>query len=249
LEPDTHAYSAEPTRNPLRYALAVWRLVRSDPSKSTDEAAIVEMGFARSKLGRRFARWNEMLEALKRDPRTAEALRARRAFGPIDLEALAVLPPGTLGRTFAEHCRSRDLNPNLIHVPPTDETGWMLNHLYSTHDVWHVVTGWDNDLQGEVGLGSFYMAQFGSPAFFGFMLGLILLNVVYRRDDLGAVMRAQSEGFEAGQRAKPLFGTAWDELWSEPLDEVRARFGIDEPARLVEAAPEPAVVRALGAAV
>ncbi len=37
----------------------------------------------------------------------------------------------------------------------------MLNHLYQTHDIWHVVTGWGNDLPGEVGLGGFYSAQFG----------------------------------------------------------------------------------------
>ncbi len=53
-------YTAEPTRNPLRYLRAVWRLVLRDPETTTDEAAIVEMGFARSKLGRRFARWEEV---------------------------------------------------------------------------------------------------------------------------------------------------------------------------------------------
>jgi ubiquinone biosynthesis protein Coq4 len=199
----------------------------------THEAAIVEIGFARSRLGRRFARWEEAVAFLKRDPRTAEAVRARRPFGPIVLAELAALPPGTLGRVFADHCRSRNLDPNLIQVPPTDEIGWLLNHLYQTHDIWHVVTGWDNDLPGEVGLGSFYAAQFGSPAFFGFMLGLILLNVVFRRSDLGAVMAAMSEGHRAGLSAAPLFGVSWDEHWEVPIDEIRARFRVDS-ARLVE---------------
>jgi ubiquinone biosynthesis protein Coq4 len=226
-----YAYSAEPTKNPFRYALAVWRLVRNDPSQMTHEAAIVEMGFARSRLGRRFARWEELVSHLKRDPRTAEAVRARRPFGPIVLAELEALPPGTLGRVFADHCRSRNLDPNLIHVPPSDEIGWVLNHLYQTHDVWHVVTGWDNDLPGEVGLGTFYAGQFGSPAFFGYMLALILLNVVLRRSDLGAVMAAMSEGYQAGQRAAPLFGVAWDELWEVPIEEIRSRFEVD-PARI-----------------
>jgi ubiquinone biosynthesis protein Coq4 len=221
-----HAYSAQPTRNPFRYALAVWRLVRSDPAESTDAAAIVEIGFARSKFGRRFARWEEVVAHLKQDPRTARALRARRPFGPIALDELDAFPPGTLGRAFADHCRSRELDPNLVYVPPTDEIGWMLNHMYATHDIWHVVVGWDNDLPGEVGLGSFYAAQFGGSAFFGYMLALVLMNVVSRRAPLVPVMRAMSEGYRAGERTQPLFGVAWDELWGVPLDEVRARLGV-----------------------
>lgn len=226
-----YAYSAEPTRNPFRYALAVWRMLRNDPSQTTPEAAIVEMGFARSRLGRRFARWEELVACLKRDPRTAEALRARRAFGPIALEDLDGLPQGSLGRVFADHCRSRNLDPNLVRVPPDDEIGWVLNHLYQTHDLWHVITGWDNDLPGEVGLGTFYAGQFGSPAFFGMMLALIFLNRVFRRSDLGPVMAATSDGYRAGLRAEPLFGVAWDELWEVPIDEIRSRFAVD-PARI-----------------
>ena len=244
MDANAHAYSAEPTRNPFRYVLAVWRLIRSDPSKSTDEAAIVEMGFARSRFGRRFARWEEIIAALERDPRTAEPLAARRAFGPIVLADLERLPEGSLGRVFAEHCRSRNLDPNLIHVPPIDDVGWMLNHLYQTHDIWHVVSGWDNDLPGEVGLGTFYAGQLGSPAFFGFMLALIFLNVVSRRDDLGAVLSAASEGYRAGKAAEPLFGLAWDELWDVPLDDLRARFGVESAGF---GASAPPVVRAMGA--
>jgi ubiquinone biosynthesis protein COQ4 len=248
VESAQHAYASNPTRNPLRYALAVWRVVRSDPTKTTAEAAIVEMGFARSRLGRRFARWEEMSSELKRNPKTAAALRARRAFGPIVLEELAPLPPGTLGRAFADHCRTREIDPNLIHIPPTDEIGWMLNHLYQTHDIWHVVTGWENDLPGEVGLGTFYAAQFGSPAFFGYMLALILLNVIFRRADLGSVMAAMSRGYEDGKHAEPLFGVAWDELWAVPLDEIRTRFGIERLQDASEAGPrKEAVALAVGA--
>jgi ubiquinone biosynthesis protein COQ4 len=227
-ESATHAYSAEPTRNPFRFARSLWRLVRKDPSETTPDAAIVEIAFARSRLGRRFARWEQIIAALRADPRTASSLLERRLTPAIDLSALEALPEGTLGRSFAEHCRTRGLDPNLIHVPPDDEIGWMLNHLYQTHDIWHVVTGWDNDLAGEVGLGSFYCAQMRSPAFFGFMLSLILMSVVSRKGDLVSVMAAISDGYRQGRDAGPLFGTAWDDLWTEPLDSVRVRFGLVE---------------------
>jgi ubiquinone biosynthesis protein Coq4 len=224
---DVYAYTARPVRNPFRYALAVWRLVRRDPSGTTDEAAIVEIGFARSRLGRRFARWEQTVAALRADARTASALQARRPFGPIVLGELEGMPPGTLGRVFADHCRSRAIDPNLVRVPPDGEVGWLLHHLYQTHDIWHVVTGWGNDLAGEVGLGAFYAAQLRSPAFFGYMLALVLLNVVSRRADLDEILAALSSGYRGGRAAEPIFGTAWQELWALPLDEVRARFAID----------------------
>lgn len=222
-----YQYTAQPTRNPIRYLGAVWRLVRNDPAESTEDAAIVEIGFARSRLGRRFARWEEAIESLKRDPRTASAMKARKVFGPIDLQPLEALPDGTLGRALADHCRSRELDPNLVHVPPDDEIGFMLNHMYQTHDIWHVVTGWGTDLPGEVGLGAFYSAQFGAPPFFGYMSALIFLNVVMRRANLAEIFEAFSVGYQTGRCSEPLFGVAWDELWEVPIEEIRMRFAID----------------------
>jgi ubiquinone biosynthesis protein COQ4 len=218
------AYSTKPTRNPLRYVLAVWRALR-DPT-DTYEVAIVEMGFARSRLGRRFARWDEVIERLRRDPRTRPALEARRPCGAIDLDELARKPEGTLGRVFAEHCRARGLNPNLGYIPPEGEIDWMLHHIALTHDVWHVVTGWGNDLAGEYGLGGFYMGQLGAPAFFGYLLGIASLSTALRRRSFLEFMDAITAGYEMGKRAEPLFGSDWSTLWDASLRDVRARFGL-----------------------
>ena len=57
------AYSPEPTRNPFRYLRSVWRIIRLDPEETTDDAAVVELAFARSKIGRRFARWEETISS------------------------------------------------------------------------------------------------------------------------------------------------------------------------------------------
>ena len=219
-----YAYSTTPTRNPFRYLLALWRAVR-DPS-DTHEVAIVEMGFARSRLGRRFARWEEVLEALRRDPRTAPALRDRRPCQTIDLEMLGRLPEGTLGHVFSDHCRARGLNPNLGYLPPGSEVDWMLHHLVQTHDVWHVVSGWGNDEIGEYGLGAFYVAQMAAPTFFGFLLALAALSTVLRRRPFGAFMEAIVAGYDMGKRAEPLFGADWSTLWALPLGDVRTRFGV-----------------------
>jgi ubiquinone biosynthesis protein Coq4 len=219
-----YAYSTEPTRNPFRYLLAVWRALR-DPT-DTYEVAIVEMGFARSRLGRRFARWEDVVDTLRRDARTQPALLARRPCDPIDLGALARMREGTLGRVFAEHCRARGINPNLGYIPPESDVDWMLHHIALTHDVWHVVTGWGNDLTGETGLGGFYMGQLGAPAFFGYLIGLLSLSTALRRRSFQEFMEAVTTGYEMGKRAEPLVGVDWSTLWDVPLGDVRARFGL-----------------------
>lgn len=230
MEQAPYAYSSEPTRNPFRYLLAVWRTLR-DPT-NTREVAIVEIGFARSRLGRRFARWEEVVAALRKDPRTAAALRERHPCERIDLDALDAHAEGSLGRVFARHCRARGLDPNLAYIPPDGEVDWMLHHLYLTHDVWHVVTGWGNDEVGEYGLGGFYTAQLGAPGFFGFLLGLAALSTVFRRRSFRDFMEAVVGGYQMGKRAEALFGVDWPALWGLPLDEVRARFGLAD-ARVV----------------
>jgi ubiquinone biosynthesis protein Coq4 len=222
--PVTYAYTSAPTHNPFRYLLALWRSVRNPAD--TYEVGIVELGFARSRLGRRFARWEEVVEALRRDPRTATALQRRRPCEPIDLDALGRLPEGTLGRVFAEHCRARALNPNLVYIAPGTEVDWMLHHLYLTHDIWHVVSGWGNDELGEYGLGSFYAAQLAAPTFIGFLFSLAALSTVLRRRSYRDFMEAIVAGYESGKRAEPLFGVEWPALWETPLADVRARFGI-----------------------
>ena len=58
-----------------------------------------------------------------------------------------------------------------------------------------------------------------------------------------------SEGYQAGLRAEPLFGVAWDELWEVPIDEIRSRFGVgaarigDDP---LQESPGPRAIAAVG---
>jgi len=164
-----YAYSAESTRNPFRYALALWRFIRSDTDDDIiSEVAIIEIGFARSRFGRRLARWEEVLDRLRNDPATQPAAAEARVDTAIDLDALQSLEEGCLGQVFAEHCRNRGINPNLVNVPIEQESDWLLNHLFQTHDIWHVLTGWSNDEVGEVGLAGFYCGQLGSPPFLYF---------------------------------------------------------------------------------
>jgi len=228
-----YAYSAVATKNPFRYALALWRFMRSKTDDDIiSEVAIIEIGFARSRFGRRLARWDKTIAMLNKNPEIKAAIREQRVSGPIDLEELKAMEYGSLGQVFAEHCANRGLNPNLVNIPLEDESDWLLNHLFQSHDIWHVITGWANDEVGEVGLAGFYCGQLRSPAFFMFLFSLIMMKKVLRKDDqIDEHVGAFCAGYHAGQAAKPLFGVDWSTHWEVPLKELRKRFAVnaDEP--------------------
>ncbi len=217
----------KPTRNPFRIAAAAWRLVR-DLSR-TEDAALVEMTFMKSRMLRKYARWDEAARALRADPRTRNAFEQRPRIGTIDVEALSRLPVGTLGQAFAAHVISNGLNPYLFEPVADDSDGdYVMGHLLETHDIWHIVTGLGTDIAGEFAVVAFYAAQTGLTTS-SMVLTIGLANTtLFAPDELRARMDGVARGWTLGVRAQPLFGTDWNSLWDVPLVEVRGRFGLTD---------------------
>lgn len=172
-----------------------------------------------------------MVDHFARDPVGRRAL-AERPRLRIDLAALARLPEATLGRAFAEHLRVNGFDPkDFPTLPLGTPQEFVTAHLYDTHDVWHVVTGFGTDVAGELGLQAFYMGQFPSKLAVT-LLAAGMLNTLgpVAFEDRERRMEEIARGWLLGRRSRPLFGVRWDDLWTTPLSEVRARFGIDRDA-------------------
>jgi ubiquinone biosynthesis protein Coq4 len=178
---------------------------------------------------------------VRSDPAAAAALRRRRRLEPLDLDRLGAMAHGTLGRAVADFLRKRGLNPNdLPRKDDWDETSYVQAHLYETHDIWHVVTGFDTDVAGELGLQAFYSAQLDGPLPRYLLVGGLVQSRVWAPEDWGRRLDAIARGWTLGRRARPLFGQAWDDLWGQPLERVRRDVGITER-------PEPAMLMAASA--
>jgi ubiquinone biosynthesis protein Coq4 len=170
----------------------------------------------------------QMRHEFAKDPDGRKALSTRPRIGKIELADLEKLPPGTLGRAFAEHMRKNGLDPAAMPIVESkDEIEFIRAHLYETHDIWHVLTGFDADVAGELGLQAFYMTQL-SGKLPTVLLALGFLNAaLYAHEDRDRRMSAIVRGWTIGRRAKKLFGADWSSLWPVPLAEVRRRFAID----------------------
>jgi ubiquinone biosynthesis protein COQ4 len=155
-------------------------------------------------------------------------LRERPRLGPVDPHALCTLPPGTLGRAFAEHILGNGLNLNALpQLPARTDAEYVRAHLLEVHDIWHVLTGFATHVAGELGLQAFSLAQLGSPFAAGIITGGLANTLFFAFPERDVRMRSIVRGWLLGKRARPLFGGAWARMWERPLEEVRTAFGLD----------------------
>jgi ubiquinone biosynthesis protein COQ4 len=162
------------------------------------------------------------------DPTGAAALSVRPRLGEVDLAALATSPEGTLGWRYGHH-----MIDNGYHAPPmlpvTDAASYFIAHLVEVHDIWHVMSGWNTDKVGEIGLQGFCAAQLHpSQAFLALLAKNLLKTALEDLDRADDHLRALVAGWLQGKRVRPLFGVAWKPLFPEKLADVRAHFGFSE---------------------
>lgn len=207
--------------NAVRGLYSFFRLVRD--MRRTDEVFKVLGSFESDGVVQ------PIIDHLTAQPGGAEAMARRARVNEIDLQALAKLPEGTLGRTYADHMITLGLDP--YFYPKRDvktDADYVRAALEETHDIWHVLTGFATDVPGELGLQAFYAAQLRVGFLPPVLLAAGMLNAAFfDLADVGARFDAVSRGWRMGVQTKSLFGTPWAELWSRPIAELRAEFGIE----------------------
>lgn len=144
----------------------------------------------------------------------------------VDLDALAALPEGTLGRAYATFLRSRGLTPEVFDTPPAEvrdpRAQYVVQRIRQTHDLWHVVTGCDTDPAGEIALQAFTFAQLRAPS----TLILALAGTVRTLREKPSLPRDVLAAYRTGRHAARLATFPWEDHWATPLTEVREMLGL-----------------------
>lgn len=197
---------------------ALGRLVR-DPY-DTQQVFILSTNLNVGAIRRRMPRFYASAEGqhLYREDRSIDTRH-------VDLDALAALPDGTLGREYARFLADRGFSPDLFQAPENvadPRASYVMKRIRQTHDLWHLVTGHPTNPAGEVALQAFTYGQLGAPSSLLIALAGTARGLSGRRTLPAEVWRA----YRAGRRAAPLAAFAWEDHWATPLDEVRARLDI-----------------------
>jgi len=157
----------------------------------------------------------------------------QRRFRPAryEIDQLLHLPASTLGGAYARHMQARGFRPDFFEdVAPRHRMHFLRLRLRQTHDIWHVLAGFDTDEFGEVGLQGFYFAQFTNGQSALIMAGALLKSLLRGRfGDLELHVNAFCEGYRTGRAAASLLAVEWESLWQENLDSLRRRLHLETP--------------------
>jgi ubiquinone biosynthesis protein COQ4 len=205
----------------LRLAFDALRDLLEDPE---DTSRVFVLGLLVSRRS-----YPHFLARLTLDDRGARLLRERPAIDSrsVDFAALRALPATTLGGAYVRHLEARALDPDLFQAPPglPEVPAYVAQRMRQVHDLWHVLTGYDTDLRGEVALQAFTFGQTGTPSALLITAGALLRFGLRERGMLPLAL----DGFRRGRGAAFLPPVWFEEMWERPLDEVRRELGI-EPA-------------------
>jgi len=147
----------------------------------------------------------------------------------VDFDALRKLPDGTLGREYTRFLDANNIGPEPFEKLPPDvedqRAAFIMLRMRQTHDLWHVLTGYEPDVRGEVLLQCFTYAQVGAPsAFLLSFFGSLRWRKLTGKHHIQNLRTA----YRRGKRAMPLAMFRWENEWATPVSELRAR--LDCPA-------------------
>lgn len=204
-----------PLRRWVRGLRAFSRVLR-DPN---DTLAVLEFG-VHVNAGTAKKRLDRFLG----DPSGRRLFEERRSIDSrsVDLDALARLPDGTLGREYARFMRANGLSPDIFQAPTNvvrPEFAYFAQRMRQTHDLWHVLTGYGTDVPGEVELQAFTYAQAGIPSALLITIMGTLRLLPYRPLHVRKALAAYRRG--KATRSLPVF--PWEEHWATPLADLRQR--------------------------
>ncbi|HME71185.1 MAG TPA: Coq4 family protein [Myxococcota bacterium] len=222
----------KPPRRRIR-PLDAWQAIRAllrDPDDTRQVFKIVDAlsGKAGERIFRRFRATASGTRILEERRDLLQTLCQR--------DALAALPPGSLGRSYLDFVTREQITADGLVAASmeareqveelSEDYRRTMERLRDMHDLWHVVAGYGRDLVGEASLLAFTFAQTWNPG-----VGFIVAVAYLRLGDVPGARGLLREAFRRGRRAAWLPGEDWEALLALPLDEVRSRVRTGKPPR------------------
>ena len=149
-------------------------------------------------------------------------------YPKIDLEELAQLPEGTLGYKYAQHMKQNKIQP--LQISPdlkeeADLSPFALRYTV-THDIFHVLLGFDTSYAGEMGVFGFTVGQNYSKMLKIVEPLILLLFCVIKPFQIKKIWESDRIGKELGKQAKCLLTYRFEANWSRPIRDIRAELGL-----------------------
>ena len=149
----------------------------------------------------------------------------------VNLKSFRNYRNGTVGREFARFMDDRGYDLSVLYHDKKQASSldeYLSLKMNQTHDLWHLITGFDTDIPGEAGLQAFSLAQLHTPmsaiALAGVFIDLLVGN--FKSEDIENYMNALVAGWQMGKASKPLLSIDWNKHWDTPIEELRSELGL-----------------------
>ena len=136
----------------------------------------------------------------------------------LDLDALASLPEGTLGHEFMRYFRNNGIEPFVTAFPIKTDVDYLSKRYRETHDLFHVLTGYATDEDGEMELQAFVLGNLGVRQ--AILILMYSLPGRFKHGGLPAVrayLRKVRAAYRRGQRSRELLSVRYEKLWEQPV--------------------------------
>jgi ubiquinone biosynthesis protein COQ4 len=163
------------------------------------------------------AAFQQAIATLKTTPEVAALLAERYVAPPHDLEALLHYPPESLGYQYATAMQRAGFQSFTPAIELDSDSRYVEYRWQQTHDIWHLVTGFDVSEIGEIGLQAFYLAQFQLPLASLLIANALIATTVWQPETLSPLLSAIAQGWQMGKTARPLIAQKWEAAWEKPL--------------------------------
>ena len=170
------------------------------------------------------------VERFRALPGGAELIEQRYPPFQPDLQALSQLPDDTLGHAYAGMIRRMNYDPEFFRPRDTSsEALWLTQRIATTHDIHHVIAGFNTEPAGESGVLAITATQIGFPAYVLLNLLASFKSVRFQPAELEAISCGIAHGNRIGLEAAPLVVQKWEEGWDKTLNEWRQELGVRIP--------------------
>jgi ubiquinone biosynthesis protein COQ4 len=189
----------------MRVGLRALEVLKSDP---TDPAA--GRAFVRSIEG---PLHKQLADEWARHAEGRNLLATRPPLDGARVAGLAELPEGTLGRAYADYFVEKGIKPLSAWEPAGSDDEYVAERLSRTHDLWHLLTGYETDGLGELELHAFVYGNVGGGTFF---FALAAGRPVLARGGRLAWQRIW-RAFQRGRRSRRLDSFVWERHWNDSV--------------------------------
>ncbi len=173
-----------------------------------------------------------VVKHLQNNPAAVAMIEERYMAKPHNLDELLQYPEESLGHIYASTMKAKGFSAEDLYTTASihSDVSYINARIGQTHDLWHIITGFDTSDLGEIGLQAFYLAQFPDPLATMLIANSLIAVTLLIPEELPKLLQAIAKGWEMGSKAKPLFPQKWEENWEKPLTEWQTELNIQSVA-------------------